>query len=67
MARRGVDRPILAFNVMFHPPDKGANASGCYALDSWLDPLTMMLGEKLPCHEDHLMSGPLHVSVTWCV
>lgn len=43
--------PILLFNVMFHPLDQGCNASGCYALDSGLDPLTMLLGEN--CHEDH--------------
>lgn len=43
--------PILAFNVMFHPPDTTPTGAGCYALDSYLDPLSAMLGEN--CHEDH--------------
>jgi stearoyl-CoA desaturase (delta-9 desaturase) len=43
--------PILLFNVMFHPPDTTPTAGGCYALDSLLDPLAVILGEA--AHEDH--------------
>jgi hypothetical protein len=35
--------PILLFNVMFHPPDATPTNSGCYALDSMLDPLTVLI------------------------
>lgn len=42
--------PILLFNVMFHPPDT-PTSGGCYALDSLLDPLAVLLGEA--AHEDH--------------
>jgi stearoyl-CoA desaturase (delta-9 desaturase) len=43
--------PILLFNVMFHPPDNAPTKSGCFALDSMLDPLSVLLGEA--AHEDH--------------
>jgi stearoyl-CoA desaturase (delta-9 desaturase) len=43
--------PILLFNVMFHPPDNSPTKSGCFALDSMLDPLSVLLGEA--AHEDH--------------
>lgn len=43
--------PILLFNVMFHPPDNHPTRAGCYALDSMLDPLSVLLGES--AHEDH--------------
>jgi stearoyl-CoA desaturase (delta-9 desaturase) len=42
-----VPLPILLFNVVFHPP----GPTGCCALDSALDPLTVLLGES--AHEDH--------------
>ena len=50
--------PVLAFNVLFHPPGPSAppaqpeaRRACCCALDSALDPLTVLLGES--AHEDH--------------